>query len=89
MDAQQNKIFDLVLHAACGMPLVPPPRLLFNLLLSSDAALPALDAYGLQPNQICRVLLHAGAKKNQLQVRFNAAQASQHVSTAGTAHGTA
>lgn len=74
MNPQNHDVSELLLHAACGMPVAPEPGLLFNLLLSTRAALPA-QAYGLEPNQICRLLLHAGAKAKQLQVRSKAAHA--------------
>lgn len=60
---------DVLLHAACGLPAVPAAGQLSSILLSGGGGGASTDVFGLQPAEVCRVILHAGSQLNQLEVR--------------------
>lgn len=72
MEGQSDDASDLLVHAACGVPLAAEAGLLSRLLLSSGGVPTVASTYELQPSAICRVILHAGASVHQLQVSYEA-----------------
>lgn len=68
MDEHQIGVPDVLLHAACGLPAVPAAGQLSSLLLGGGGGA-STDVFGLQPAEVCRVILHAGSQLNQLEVR--------------------
>jgi hypothetical protein len=68
---EASEVSDVLMHAACGLPVAPGPGLLSSLLLGG-AGHPSTQQHqhGLSPNQVCRLLLHAGSQEEQLEVGF-------------------